>query len=110
MKAAELQFSKPGIFSILFSDGNRKIFDFADSTGFAGIASELMDYAVFSSGRIASGGRRIEWLKNGAVFFDLCVDALRYFWNDASGEWKDVDPDLGLAERRYLIENKLKSA
>ena len=110
IKAVELHFHTPYGFSVQFSDGVTKIFDFAASTGFAGLASELMDYAVFSSGRIASSGRRIEWLRNGTVFFDLCVDALRYFWDDASGEWKDIDPELGLAERKYLIDNKLKSA
>ncbi len=110
IKACELHFNTPYGFSVQFSDGVTKQFDFAASTGFEGIAGELREYAIFSSGRISASGRRIEWVKSDVVFFDLCADALRYFWDDSSGEWKGVGPELGLAERKYLIENKLKSA
>jgi hypothetical protein len=110
IKATELTFNSPNTFTVRFSDGATKVFDFVRNTSLKGLASELSDYQLFSAGRISSDGRRIEWYKESAVFFDLCVDALRFFWDDALGEWKDIEPQTGLEKRKFLIENKLKSA
>jgi hypothetical protein len=110
MKATALTFSKQSTFSVLFSDGIGKNFDFSESIGFGGVAGELKDYSVFSSGVLSENGRRIEWKKEDEVFFDLCVDALRYFWKDADNEWAGIDPETSLSERILITEKKLKSA
>ena len=110
IKAVDLRFFTPNKFSVKFSDGKSKTFDFTESIGFDGVAGELKDYSVFSSGVLSENGRRIEWKKANEVFFDLCVDALRYFWKDADNEWEGIDPQTSLSERILITEKKLKSA
>ena len=100
IKIADVKYLGDYILSITFDDGCVKSFDFAEVSGFNGIAEALRDVDYFMQARIAPDQRRLSW-NNG---YDCCADWLRYFAKDVHDEWASVDETVGLLPRMKIAQ------
>ena len=103
LRVTEVKHIRDHIIEVKFSDGCDKQFDFDKLDSYRGeMGQPLKDVSFFSKVSIVANGGGIGWPNE----YDCCVDWLRYFALDESGEWKDYNEDFPLEERIKITENK----
>ena len=104
LKVTDVRHIKDHLLEVKFSDGCIKRFDFDKLNSYEGeMALPLKDVSFFSKVSIVANGGGIGWPND----YDCCVDWLRYFALDETGEWKKYDDSFSLDERIKLTEKKI---